>query len=89
MRPIALILLLVAIGCTPSPAPEAVADPAISEARDLLINPRSTCFSQCDSSIQCGGIVQLCRFCNFGECKSTRPESRAVDAGVDALPGDL
>lgn len=46
--------------------------------------PDSTCGAICSSNVECGGLIQTCRFCNFGTCKSTRPESPVRDAGVDA-----
>lgn len=53
--------------------------------------PQSTCGAVCSSSIECSsGILKPCPFCNFGTCKSTRPENPIpipVDAGVDAPGG--
>lgn len=53
--------------------------------------PRSTCGSICNSSIECSqGVLKPCPFCNFGVCKSTRPEQPQPpppDAGVDAPGG--
>ena len=54
-----------------------------------VIHP-DTCFQTCSSSVECGGAAQLCKFCNFGECRSTRPENPTPaptpppDAGIDA-----
>ena len=54
--------------------------------------PKSACGSICSSNIECSsGILKPCPFCNFGVCKSTRPELPAPapptpppDAGIDA-----
>ncbi len=49
--------------------------------------PKSSCGATCNSSIECSfGVLKPCPFCNFGICKSTRPEL-PTDAGVvDAPP---
>lgn len=54
-----------------------------------VAQPRSSCGATCSSSIECSfGVLKPCPFCNFGTCKSTRPEEPIpVDAGVDAPPG--
>lgn len=53
-----------------------------------LPHPR-LCGQTCNSSIECsGGVTRSCPFCNFGTCRSTRPEQPIpVDAGVDAPSG--
>jgi len=35
----------------------------------------STCLHTCSSNVECGGARQLCQFCNFGECRSSAPNS--------------
>lgn len=47
------------------------------------------CGQTCNSSIECsGGVTRACPFCNFGTCRSTRPEEPIPkDAGVDAPGG--
>lgn len=53
-----------------------------------LPSPQSSCGRICSSSIECTSLVPSCKYCNFGECKATRPESPTpVDAGVDAPGG--
>lgn len=49
------------------------------------------CGQTCNSSIECsGGVSRTCPFCNFGTCRSTRPEQPIpVDAGVDSSSGTL
>lgn len=46
--------------------------------------PDSSCGRICSTSIECSSLVPSCKFCNFGECKATRPERIPipVDAGV-------
>lgn len=53
-----------------------------------LPHPR-LCGQTCNSSIECsGGVTRSCPFCNFGTCRSTRPEEPIPkDAGVDAPGG--
>lgn len=50
-----------------------------------LIVPLSSCGRICNSNVECNtDLIKSCPFCNFGTCKSTRPEAQIIDAGVDA-----
>lgn len=79
MRSIALVLLLV--GCVPYVAPDTPGDAAAFNACDPGSgNPAdpgcgggggttSRCYRTCTSNFECGGPLQECRFCAFGECR--------------------
>lgn len=62
--------LLALLSCDPNPV---VAPPALA------------CGIQCSSNLECShDLLGRCKYCNFGQCKSTRPEGPVPDAGVDA-----
>jgi hypothetical protein len=74
------LIISILISCTPRSA----APPP----RETQVVIPEGCGAQCDSDVQCGqDLLRTCRICNFGQCKSTRPDSQRVDAGVgDAKP---
>jgi hypothetical protein len=47
--------------------------------------PKGSCGASCNSNLECGqDILKTCPYCNFGTCRSVRPEAPTVDAGTDA-----
>lgn len=59
---------------------------------DLLPPPRpqpKTCGDTCSSNTECQrSFFPVCKYCNFGTCSATRPESSTSDAGVSDAPAD-